>query len=250
MSKPFTDVNETDVKLVTNFLKGKRLEKFLASIAVLDQSMLAGQWIKHGKRKAESGFYQGLMRVPRWLFDTNFDLAMCLQYGRPLQKIPVTIQPYEDAWIRLANAKAIVEKDLDEARPRPVITPIGLSPKVTKTLQEMVLDIDVDTVEMAEIAFRMVQKTRIDGTFVFHRGKPVMEKEYYVKWPAGCVHGASRFANSGSYCEACSKHIPSGLFVPVHAVDRKNGKRCSFWLGLDCAKSIFGIKDVGVRRNT
>jgi len=251
--------NEKNLNTVLKALSGKRREKFAASIAILDQSVIDGQWVKRGKVKAESGFYQGLFKPSNDYHDGSFRLYMTISYGQAHRgafshliknfELPKNITPeVVIAWVSLCNAKDSAIAELDDARPKPVLTKIGLSPKVTKTLQEMNLDIDLASIKYPEIAFRWVNKENVDGTPVRKNGKYVMEKEYYVKWPKDIVHGASRFGNTSLFCEACGKHIPSGLFAPVQALDRKSGKHVSFWLGLDCARNIFGVKDVGMRR--
>jgi hypothetical protein len=77
-------------------------------------------------------------------------------------------------------------------------------------------------------------------------GTRKQENYNVVVWSDGIIHGKSRFAGNG--CHACGKHIPSGRFVPVEAHDKKSNKTISLWLGCDCAKNIFGIKDIGVEK--
>lgn len=52
------------IKTVRQALSGKRLEKFDASVKVLNDSLKLGNWsVLRGLIKAESGFYQGLIRA-------------------------------------------------------------------------------------------------------------------------------------------------------------------------------------------
>jgi len=265
------------VETVAASMKGKRLEKLLASVAVINESLALGGWIKLGKVKATSGFYQGLSTAR--LHTDHHGLSMCLgfgstKYGRGyLGKGAKFIADLSDeelakvcntasrkgatveivrAWINLCVESDAAHKELDAARPLPVITAIGLSPKVTKTLTESNLDLDVGTIKMPPIAYRMVKLTDNDGNVVLDKEtkEPVMVRHYYPDWPMGTLHGESRFAMSGSRlsCEACSKTIPSGRFVPIMAKCKRLDETVSLWVGTDCAKNIFGIKDVGIAK--
>jgi hypothetical protein len=136
---------------------------------------------------------------------------------------------------------------LDASRPVPVITAIGLSPRVTATLKECNLDVDLPSIKLAKIDFRWVRAYE-DGKPAFRKdGKPRMEKCYFVEWSQGIKHGCSRFADGG-HCEACGKRIPSQRYVPIEATCKKQGL-ISMWIGCDCAKNIFGIKDAGIDKN-
>ena len=76
-----------------------------------------------------------------------------------------------------------------------------------------------------------------------------MQAYHVVVWSKGSIHDQSRFSVKGSECEACGKNIPSGLLVPVKALDKNSGDRLiSLWLGCDCSVNIFGIKDVGIAK--
>ena len=159
------------------------------------------------------------------------------------------------AWYKLVQEKEVAKELLDDARPLPKITPIGLSPKVTKTLKECNLDLELSSIKMAKIAFRFVQATYYDKKkekvlplFDKDNGACLLDKEYYVKWTEGIKHHQSRFAAGGCHCEACGKAIPSGRFVPVEAFDKKKSVLISMWLGCDCAHNIFGIKDIGIKQ--
>ncbi len=236
------------VKTVTASMKGARLAKLVASIDIVNESLARGGWVTRGSVKAMSGFYQGLTKTVVYKWEAGpkdkFNLSMCLKYGRAFNgeasdEVVATMAPKVSvavvrAWISLCNEFMDAYAALNAARPLPTITPIGLSPKVTATLTEMNLDIELPSIKMAEIE-------RYEFTYI-KDGKEVVGVEYLVKWTKDIKHGQSRF-HSG--CQACGKNIPSGRFVPVEAVCKKNGL-ISLWLGCDCAKNIFGIKDVGV----
>jgi hypothetical protein len=299
------NLNPKLVSIVQSAMSGARLAKFNASVAILNESLAQGAWTPRGSVKASSGFYQGLAGYVN--FDKNYsaknnkaqdeawDLMMTLSYGRGLGKAdveraivtlrsgitsrkgePAKYKPTDDqikAWVALCEEKSAADELLDAARPLPRVTAIGLSPKVTKTLTECNLDLDLPSIQMAKIeprqrpAFKWTKKRvpvvpevmdpytgkpatkEVNDKLVpaFKNGKRVMETYYIVVWSKGIVHGQSRFWGNGG-CEACGKQIPSGKFVPIEAKDKKSGKLISMWLGCDCAANIFGIKDVGIEK--
>lgn len=223
-------LKETLVSEIASSMTGKRREKLLSSVAVLNESLSQGAWVPRGKVKAVSGFYQGLRRScePH----PSFDVEMCLRYGQAIDvEHTRELSQLEQSWAALCGEKDAAIAILDAARPLPKITAIGLSPKVTKTFRECNLDIDVNSIRMAKI-----EPLKINDKLTI----------YIVAWSEGIRHGQSRFAGGG--CEACGKAIPSGRFVPVEAVCRRAGL-VSLWLGCDCARNIFGIQDVGIDRH-
>lgn len=122
-------------------------------------------------------------------------------------------------------------RELDNARPKPTFTFLGVSPTVTKTLLDAGLDLNLDTIRVCPMEARKVEEN----------GK--VRYVYVLLWPAGTVHHASRFArgNCLSNCHACGHAIKNAFnWIPM-LVDGKNGKTYSLWVGRDCAKSIFGI---------
>lgn len=263
-----TPLSQNLIDAVRSHLSGARLAKFDRSVQVLQDSLRQGGWVKRGKATASAGFYQGLSTsVHRWEYDYADKAAsamfFCLAYGRPVAPIRLrdAVKSIPDAlmgrcggamvvlsWAELCLEVYMSIDMLDKARPLPVITEIGLSPRVTITLKEMNLDIDLPSIKLAKIetryrpAFGPDLKPIVDPV----TGQQMMEPYHVVVWTPGIKHGRSRFAGSG--CEACSKHIPSGRFVPIEARDLKSGDLVSFWIGCDCAANIFGIKDVGVNK--
>lgn len=284
-------MNKLSQKLVDQVrreLSGARLAKFNDSIAILNESLQQDQWVPRGKVKAESGFYQGISKIDfqkdygarkQTAQNAAWYLMMTLNYGQRFRsnQLEVAIKILREyaeaktysmmrgrtslkvsddlirAWVALCEEKTRAIEALDDARPKPKITKIGLSPKVTKTLTEMDLQIDINSIRMAPIAFAWVQAQDKNGAIIWDGDKPRMEKFYYIKWPRGTRFNMTRFSYSMG-CEACGKNIPSGMFVPVLARDvRKNERRQStgsrligMYLGCDCARNIFGIQDVGV----
>lgn len=281
-------LNQDNIAIVRGALKGARLAKFDASIAVLRESLALNSWVPRGNVKSSAGFYQGLVkfRDPEvevcstdWYCLTAIDSV--LRYGGRLsfmegfdspksadyaglssdQRVERAIKVLREAgelkkvsdtvilaWIALNEEAVSIRLRLDAARPAPKVTPIGLSPKVTATLTEMNLDLDLASVKPAKIETRYRDAFLGDGSPKLNAdGSRAREPYYFVVWSDGIHHGESRFGSSGR-CEACNKHIPSGRFVPVEAKDKSSGKLISLWLGCDCAKNIFGIQDTGVEK--
>jgi hypothetical protein len=282
MIKP---LNKKLVKKIADFLPDGKRKKFLAGVDLLNQCIEAEEWIPHASRKVESAFYQGLARSPfksdysakdRKAQEEAWQLSHCISFGggfsgknldtaiktfyeycerwpsytahgKPKPSFPVP-EDIVRAWVELANQKTDAVMFLNLSRPKVKITDIGLSPKVTKTLKEMELDIDIRTIKSA-IKYRYVHAVDEKTGEKLHRmnGEPLMVLEAYVEFSNGAVHNATRFQNPGC-CEACGKPIPSRFFAPVEAKDRKSGKQIAMWIGTDCAKNIFGVKDLGVKK--
>ncbi len=267
-------LNPALVETVRQVLKGARLAKFEASVAIINESLAQECWVLRGAVKARSGFYQGLAKVQfrREEYDDTtatgagendaWHLMMTLNYGHPfrgkdLQRGIEVLRNNEAinkkltdesivAWAALCDEMTEIHRLLDEARPKPVITAVGLSPKVTKTLKEMNLDIDLPSIRRADLEKRYRPAFDRKGQPILDQdGKQMMESYHVVVWTKGIVHGTSRFSRG---CEACGKPIPSCRYVPVEAMDKRSGKLISLWLGCDCARNIFGIKDVGVEK--
>lgn len=285
-------LNAANIALVRTALKGAKLAKFDASIAVLEASIAQQAWTKRGSVKASSGFYQGLTkaRTPDGTEVCSTDwYCLCgvtstINYGSALRFMKADRNPDFEAltdgervaravrllradgqlkkvsdevilaWVALSQEVKAISALLDDARPAPVVTAIGLSPKVTATLTEMNLDLDLPSIKLAKIETRYRDEERYNKVtgeweYVLNKdGSRKQESYYVVVWTDGIVHNRSRFA-SGNHCHACGKNIPSGRYVPVEAQDKKSGQLVSMWIGCDCAKNIFGIKDVGVEKS-
>jgi hypothetical protein len=207
--------------------------------------------------------------------DAEFALQMCLRFGSTphcgVDHIANRLETmtnqdgklirgkhsmaFVKAWVALCEEKGIICAALDEARPKPVITDIGLSPRVTTTLEEMDLRVDLPSIKMAEIKYNLVPRRIADrknpnfGQLMMSRdgNASLLDKAYYVAWTPGTLHRVTRFSGLNCNCEACGKHIPSGMFVPIEADDRKIG-HIGMWIGCDCARNIFGVKDIGLER--
>lgn len=260
-----------DVAIVAGHFKGARLTMFTDSIAVIRASVEQGTWLSRGRQRADKGINKGIaskhLKSPRLVHGDARSRALyrvyfAIEFGKCLRaddlavatdddllaiapKIPVEVTR---AWLRLMVVLRDIYTDLDASRPLPVYTEIGLSPKVTATLQDIGLELDLATRRMAPIDWRWEQERDKNFALVFQSdGEPKMVKVYFVNWPEGTVFGSSRFADRD--CEACGKSIPSRMFVPI-LIANKAGTEHGFWFGCDCARNILGIKDAGISRAT
>lgn len=260
-------LSQKSIDIVKSEMKGKRLEKFLNSVRSINDSLDAGGWLPKVSRSSNSGFYQGC-GIDAQKEEDEFDifpLYMTLKYGHGfdgnLEELESMIKmltketlknhslKFVRAWVELCNQKTVAIEHLDSLRPLTVLTKIGLSRKVTTTLKEMNLDIDIPSIKRAEIDYKFIPMRDLKGELMYGReGECLLDKRYYVKWSKGIIHRQSRFNLSGT-CHACGKTIPSCRFVPIEAFDNKSKKLVSFWVGCDCAKNIFGIKDVGISQD-
>lgn len=257
-------LNQKNIEIVKAELTGKRLEKFNASVSAINESLKIGGWLKGVSRKADTGFYQGLFPKSIRLSEDYSDISrksvhgleMCVNFGHSADLVSLKFvdevllkkhsKKFYTAWMELCNEKTEAIKFLNSLRPLPVITPVGLSPKVTDTLKNCNLDLKLNTIRMPEFVTEYVQARTKSGKLAVKDGKPVMVPRVKIIWPDGTLHNQSRFTQ-GNCCQACGKWIPSGMFVPVVIDDAKLLKPISMWLGCDCAKNIFGVKDLGFK---
>jgi len=70
--------------------------------------------------------------------------------------------------------------------------------------------------------------------------KPIMKEVGVVQWAVGTKFD-SRFGG-GHHCSLCAKDIPSGQFAPVTGKGA-DGVIHGMWVGMDCARKFFGIKN-------
>jgi len=256
---------ESAIGIIKGFLKGAKLAKFEESVRIWDASVAQGSWTKRGYATANSAFYAGLLTLAQvrklsgWL-PYPCEQEMCIRYGsgytgdfsnvRGVESVRGLTLEIMQAWAFLCELKSNEFHALNNARPRPVVTPIGASPRVTATLKECNLDVDLGTIKPAEIESFETQARNKKGELVFDKnGAPVMTTAYRVKWSKGINLNVSRFGGA-CHCEVCGKFIPSRTFVAMEMTDRKAGheRLIGMWVGRDCAKTLLGVDDVGVER--
>lgn len=263
-------LNQQNIEIVSKYLKGNRLKKFQESVSIINESLQRQGWIKRGSVKAKSGFYQGIASKlsNNSIFDKDekdsdesFQVYMCLKYGQSGASVDSVKKFSPDlflkypaafykAWIDLCNEKEEAFSLLNSFRVLPEITSIGLSPKVTATLTEMNLDLDLSSIKMAKLVPKVIPATDSSGNRLKDKktGQFLFTTIYVIQWSKDIVHNQSRFAHDIRCCHACGKPIPSQRFIPVEAFDKNKNQLISMWLGQDCSKNIFGIKDAGVKK--
>jgi hypothetical protein len=276
MTKPA--LNKELIKTVETAMTGKRLEKFQKSVQLITESLEANGWLKGASRSADSGFYQGIIsgripETPRNYDDKNktaWNVYMSLRYGHgkaePSEKVFEEMRQVADskehraflkltneqlsAWVQLSKQKAEAMEWLNSARPVPVITDMGASPKVLRTLEEMGMTVNASSLKYPELERKVQEYEAINP----RTGEMQTFKHVYyeIKWEKGIVHNTSRFAGTAPSghcrCDACGKSIPSGMLVPLEGKDN-DGKWKSMMVGTDCAQTLFGVKDVGIDTN-
>lgn len=165
-----------------------RKAKFEKGLGVLRASIAQGQWVPRGKATVLAAISQGMVKGrqlpdrhsyapeaavisnPAW--DEYNELERSLEFGHDyrgkhtiaaaLIKIPEHVQR---AWFEVCIGVRELCSVLDRIRPKPVITSVGLSPRVTKTLQEMGLALDLSTVAcaMLQVATGVGTRAKIRG---------------------------------------------------------------------------------------
>ena len=243
---------EADIEILTGFFRGKRRQDFVDAMHTLRESLELGGWLSRGEQRLDKGLgkgiapYKSIVQHNGTLFPVymaaahgwdkqpkTFDAATDEQLLAVAPKVPLAIFR---AWLRLLAAVHVARGDLNASRPLPTYTEIGLSPKVTATLLDATIDLDLTTRKLCPLGWRW-------GKTINKYGQEITRKIYFADWPKGTRFGSSRFAHCD--CQACGKTIPSGLTVPVLVSD-SSGTVHGFWFGRDCAANILGIKDAGI----
>lgn len=266
------------IDVVKTAFKGKRLEKLEKSIRLIEESLEVGSWIKGASRSADTGFSQGLTnkyfttsrnledeernlmwdisRTIRCGVSFKHDVVISNTFNRMLEviepdrlgkiaKLKLSAEQVT-AWVQLCQQKKEAIEWLDSSRPLPVITDLGTSPKVKATLLDMNLDLSQSTIKYPELE----RHERFYYETI--RGRKVRMRDvwYTIVWEEGILHHQSRFSGYSSTgcprCDACGKSIPSGRLVPLEGKN-KDGEWMSILAGTDCAKTLFGVKDVGIK---
>lgn len=249
---------------VLAYFKGKARDKAAGALHAINESLEKGAWLKGWSRKVR-GALNKTDRVVRpiialWTWapteDGDLDGLMwnmkhCLDYGQferaqhqkvGVNKLPAALRPLASYFVGYRDAFAPVVqamKTLDSMRPPPVITNLGVSPTVTKTLEAL----DAVKVECCPM-----HKEKWEREFLNKKtGK--IEKEIVtvmvLDWPAGTKHSTSRFSAWKCQCEACGHGIRNPFnWIPL-ILTSKDGTPRSLWTGADCAHKLFGFKLTG-----
>jgi len=251
------------------WFSGKALANASHALDLLAESEAEGCWVPNAKRTVDSCLYK--TNIAKKIYRTHgasieslgtyddpvqergYRVAFILQFGawrRPgdinwqvvrsktndpdlLKILDLSLEYTEsfDALSRLAYK-------LDTVAPKPQITSVGVSPTVTKTLAEINVEGRLSTIRLCPIEWRKVDT-------VDKNKRPIQIWVGRLKWPAGTVHGASRFTdNDGSlsHCQACGHSIQNAFnWVPI-LMDTAQGIPVSLWVGRDCSRNLFGIR--------
>lgn len=130
---------------------------------------------------------------------------------------------------------------LDALRPPPVFTVVGISRTLTATVASLGLPTDGAALARDAVTVCPMEWYKVEGENFF-RSRLV--------WPKGTIHNATVHAGArgdSAHCHACG-HAIRNAFNWVPLVVRSQGKVYGLWTGMDCAKSLFGIKMTGEAR--
>lgn len=170
-------------------------------------------------------------------------LALCLDAGcwvpNASRRVQSVLDPskaakksreaYKEAFKRLEN----LFLEWDATRPAPTFTKLGTSPTITATIKSL----DAVSVDVCPIEQKQVE-------FTDEKGKKAYKTIVILHWPAGTVHGTSRYSstNNNLQCQACGHAIKNAFnWVPL-VLTAADGTPKSLWVGRDCSKSLFGIE--------
>lgn len=239
----------------------KALAKAQATLDLLEASEEAGGWLPYASTKVRAALSPTKSWTAKALSKRAglpYPAARALRYGGDVRsynealaslvgdisKFPgLSLQDRQDVYAALSYFRVFASRaaDLDNSRPKPVITALGVSPTITATLKDMGVDGRPETVRVCPIEWHRITRI-VDGV-----RKTVSVG--YLTWPANVQHATSRFArvkrDEGAPCEACGHSIRNGFnWVPL-LIDDAQGRPRSLWVGRDCAHNVFGFKVTG-----
>lgn len=263
-------------KLPIDFLRwytGKALQRATEALELVERSIEEGGWLPGASRKCRAAFNkaneaQKLIKRNVWIellrapgedeyggTGDAFYYAMTygsweklvevgdydkLTYGNGGKRLTLDEQQVVAELVAFRNEVLPIWEAmevLDRSRPKPVFTILGVSPTITGTMQ----DLGAVKIEVCEIEFKRV-------TYTTKEGKKSWRWVGKLLWPAGTMHGNSRYGTSQAgnrQCESCGHAIKNPFnWVPL-IVWHRDGTPQSLWTGRDCAERIFGIKMTG-----
>lgn len=257
-----------------NYFTGKSLENAKAALAMVEESLVHGSWVKGASRKVPAALSKANLAIKLgkanegWLerlgvpagenryndkyratADQGWEIAFGLRYGNfaGLARVDfalaksvatpeqlVVIEKAEQIAADFAEIVAAVKK-LDASKPVPTFTKLGASPTVTRTLESL----EVTAVNVCPMEYFQVERVNAKT------GKTEIVTLVRLLWPAGIKHGTSRFSHHNDQCEACGHGIRNVFnWVPL-VLTAKDGSEKSLWVGRDCAETLFGVKLTG-----
>lgn len=282
MTKTNSQVVDTNRTNILSWYSGKALENAKVALDLLAQSEALGCWESGASRKVMSFLSKanqatklgrrygkaleaiGSYATPttrgwsiRFILDfgmlsgyslakeTDFKALISMAPGPELKKVISEAQRFANDFMPVVELVIM----LNNARPKPVFTYLGVSPTVTNLLTDLGMAGSVTaTVRVCPIRWEKIET-------IDKNGKVQIKYVGTLEWPAGTVHNSSRYNYSkagNDQCQACGHAIKNPFnFVPL-VIDDKNGVPHSLWTGKDCCQSLFGIKvtgDMEVGRN-
>lgn len=243
---------------ILSWFTGNALTNATIALNLLEDSALKGEWLPGASRKVKAAFSKSSVaqRTAREVKHVH-DIHMMLAYGVEympryvLNRLPIKLSiktacefnAYEVAerYVQdFAPVRDLMAK-LDRTRPLPTFTNLGVSPTITKTLED--LNLVPATVRLCPIRWeeeeRFIGKTKI------------VVRVGYLEWPMDTQHGRSRFGQWKSrvavhqQCEACGHAIKNAQNWVPFVINNHEGASFSMWVGKDCAERLFGVKVKG-----
>ncbi len=237
---------------ILNWFKGNALEKAKDALELLAPSEEQGFWMPGASRKVRAALGKsGKAKSITSSMDKGYNagkavtaLYSAMRYGALDKLLRITLQDAtkelsDDLLEFYVDFQPIAQllQDLDDTRPKPTFTNLGVSPTITATLQDMRMNLNPETIRVCPIEYVPVWITDKET------GKKSRHWVAKLVWPKGTIHGASRYSetNDNRQCQSCGHAIKNPYnWVPI-LIDSKKGVPHSLWTGRDCAKSLFGI---------
>lgn len=136
--------------------------------------------------------------------------------------------------LSFAEARVAIER-LDATRPVPVFTTMKASSTVSATLKSLGMAVESNTVRACPMKSEMIEYLSSKT------GKTVCMMVVTVDPPEGTIRHASRFHCGKGQCEACGHAIHRPFnWVPL-LIDNQAGVPHLLFVGMDCARTIFGV---------
>lgn len=249
-------VEATKVETKTAFdsvlvwFSGTSLVNAKDALALLDASIKHGSWLPGASRKVRAAMGKANVAKKQIKTDRDYrasrisnDLDSAIRYGafhsgfttytaEELATVSLEAQAY------ITDMQPVVrEMDrLDATRPVPTFTLMNASPLISSHLKGL----GVTAVEVCPMEY-------IEVEYTDEKGKKAYRTIVRLKWPAGTQHGTSKFAygtNHNAQCHACGHAIKNAFnWVPMVLTTKKG--LASYWVGRDCAETLFGVKLTG-----
>lgn len=248
----------------------KALDRARSAVELLEASEADGGWRPGAARKVRAALSPSKSWLTKSLADRlrvsclDYVIESVLRYGganvraydraladvaKAMTQVPASAGSVDWVTVRQAlyyfrTLTARMDK-LDRTRPRPVFTPIGVSPTVTATLEAAGIwgSFSLSSIRPCPITWHEVESVDAEG-------RRTTRWVGRLEWPAG-TRFASRFAgrsagrSGGLPCHACGHAIYNPFnWVPV-VIDDAQKRPVGLWVGRDCAHNIFGIKTTG-----